>query len=138
MNRTRIALAVLLAGLVVESAGAQQPYVRPQTSPYPKPTVSPYLNIASGLNPAIAYYGIVRPTQQFQGFEQTLIGPGGTLSTTRTTSTTGQALVTGTTPRFMSYSAYFNNVGGQRLGIIAPPPGYTSPVVNQAPPIGGR
>ena len=48
---------------------AQGPYVRPRQAdnPYARPTVSPYLNLLRpGASPAINYYGLVRPQQQFQ------------------------------------------------------------------------
>ena len=136
MNATRIVLTMLLAGLAAQSASAQLRYVRPQTNPYGNPTVSPYLNIASGMNPAISYYGIVRPTVQTQQFEQTLIGPGGAL-TQQVTTTGVRPFVTGGSSTFMAFGGYFNNINGAPLGRPAPPPGYAAPLTPSATPIGG-
>lgn len=54
------------AWLGVGSAAAQAPMVYPgaRPNPYMQPAVSPYINLGvAGVNPAAAYYGIVRPQQ---------------------------------------------------------------------------
>ena len=56
-----IALGCLLTPgwLLAQGPG---PYVRPTTNPYAQPAFSPYLNLLrSGSNPAVNYYGLVRP-----------------------------------------------------------------------------
>jgi hypothetical protein len=61
---TLLALAAMLAAGVVY---AQAP-IAPQapTQPYSPPVVSPYLNLLNRGNPAINYYGLVRPQVQEQ------------------------------------------------------------------------
>src|SRR5262245_31778220 len=57
-----VAVAALW-GFVGEAAQAQFQRVgtRPQAGPLYRPPLSPYLNLARGGNPAINYYGLVRP-----------------------------------------------------------------------------
>jgi hypothetical protein len=116
-----VAPLLLLGGVggVAPSAHAQG-YVRPQTNPFPKPAVSPYLNLLRGGNPAINYYGLVRPQedtatallqlqqqQQQQMANQALLAAGDpTLP------------VTGHPTRFFNYSHYFFNQGGGPAGVL--------------------
>jgi len=60
---TRYVLTAALA-LVTASAGFAQP-IPPGGLPQ-RPTFSPYLNLLNGGNPALNYYGLVLPQQQFQ------------------------------------------------------------------------
>ena len=64
MNRLLVPL-IALGSLVSPAwlqAQAPGPYVRPTTNPYSQPVFSPYLNLLrNGTNPAVNYYGIVRP-----------------------------------------------------------------------------
>ncbi len=139
---------MLLLGLTVQSASAQPlRYQRPQVNPYGTPTVSPYLNIASGMNPAISYYGIVRPTVQAQQFQQSWSDRAGRSdraecwspsSASTTTTTTGVMPITGASSVFMNYGGYFNTIGGQRVGMMAPPPGLMAPIQQNQVPIGQR
>jgi hypothetical protein len=133
MNRAKMALALVVATLAVESASAQQ-YQPPATSPYPQPAISPFITLGrgSGINPGIAYFGIVQPTQELYNFEATQLNR--QQQQANTAGRTGQLLPqTGNSSRFMAYSGYFNNVGGRPLGVPVPPPGYNAPV-----PLGGR
>jgi hypothetical protein len=84
MKRGMLGLAAALSIWAFGSAGVcrgQGIYVRPQTNPYNQPAVSPYLNLNRGGNPAVNYYGLVRPLneintsiQQLQ--QQSLTGHG--------------------------------------------------------------
>jgi hypothetical protein len=63
---TRLLSAVLVAltWLTIVGPGpaqAQYPYNRLPVNPYQRPVFSPYLNLLRGGNPALNYYGIVRP-----------------------------------------------------------------------------
>lgn len=77
-NRVLIAaaLAVLVPNVGRAQWGSIGSYSRPQTNS--RPAVSPYLNLNRGGNPAINYYGIVRPQIQtnraFQQIEQGTFG----------------------------------------------------------------
>lgn len=52
--------------LLAESAQAQPPYA--PYNPYAPPAFSPYLNLLRrGANPAINYYGLVRPELEWRG-----------------------------------------------------------------------
>ncbi len=125
-------LALVVTALAVESAAAQ--YVPPATTPFPSPVVNPLVTMGlggrGGLNPGLAYFGIVQPTQGFYNFESNQLNGQQQGSTVTRSALIGQ---TGTSARFMAYGGYFNNVGGVRLGLPVPPPGYAAPV-----PLGGR
>lgn len=59
-------VTVAVAGLATFAAAgalAQGPYVRPDlgNNAYRRPAISPYLNLSRGGNPAVNYYGLVRP-----------------------------------------------------------------------------
>lgn len=78
MRRSLATLAVLV--LSAAPLFAQPPAIgRPPTGPGYRPPVSPILNIARGGNPAINYYGIVRPQveagQAIGQIEQQLANP---------------------------------------------------------------
>ena len=75
MKRCLLAAAVALAWVaaaVGPRAEAQFTYQRPQTNPYGGNPVSPYLNLTRGGNPAINYYGLVRPELDSLQMMQTL------------------------------------------------------------------
>jgi hypothetical protein len=131
MNAARIAFALLVATVAVQTASAQQPYQPP--AGFYRPPVSPFVNLGlGGVNPGIAYYGIVRPTEQLYNLEQQ-VGQQQQLAAAGNAARVGGLPQTGTSARFMSYSSYFNNVGGVRIGAPVPPPGYSAPV-----PLGGQ
>jgi hypothetical protein len=132
MNETKMALALVVAALAVQSASAQLgTYQPPATSPFPQPAVSPFVTLGR-YSPGVAYFGIVQPTQDFYTFEGTQLNRQQQTVTTPA-NRDGRIAQTGTSSRFMAYSGYFNNVGGQRLGTPVPPPGYNAPI-----PLGGR
>jgi hypothetical protein len=60
-------LTGLLLACAATPAWAQVPrYPAMSNQPYSQPVVSPYLNLARGGNPAINYFGLVRPQIQAQ------------------------------------------------------------------------
>lgn len=128
--RLRSTLATMFALVMTGTAFAQPNPIgslqRPNL-PNQHPTVSPYLNLfgGSGGNPAINYYGIVRPqveTQQslqhlqqgLQNLPQMMGGAGQGQDGTNNQFTTGHGVA------FLNYSHYFplyrGNTGGNGLG----------------------
>jgi hypothetical protein len=110
MTRFVLPLAALAAALAVGPAHGQT-YVRPPTAPSTQPAVSPYLNLLHRGNPAVNYYGIVRPQeqtttalQQLTEYETAQLAPEGNPTAIPDT---------GRGSRFMTYGRYFNNVGGR-------------------------
>ena len=125
-----ILLLVAMTALVMVTSTAQaQP---PSSYPGQTPTVSPYLNLRRGANdPAINYYGIVRPQVDFrrslQNLQQELQSP-------NSTGNQGpESLTTGHPVRFQNYSHYFGRslTGGPA---VSPMPG---PAAAPAPPYSG-
>jgi hypothetical protein len=106
-----IALALVLAAGTVYA----QPPVTPQapTQPYSPPVFSPYLNLLNRGNPAINYYGIVRPEVQAQQQLQRLqFGLARTDAEIEATTATAPGLLptTGHTVGFMTQARYFGTV----------------------------
>jgi hypothetical protein len=136
------ALLALAAMFAPGVARAQVPsYGRPLPG-YTSPAVSPYLNLLRrGSDPAINYYGIVRPQIDFRssiaGLQQQVIG----LDTT--VDQQGQAAALGPTGHpvtFMNYSHYFSGINGAgRAGAPAPAAGAITgtPARASAPTRGG-
>jgi hypothetical protein len=124
-----------LAGLFligVRDARAQYPAYggRPVPNPYSRPVLSPYINLLNGGNPAVNYYGLVRPELQFASSLQQM-GQQVALNQQQisdlqpfTLATTGHAAV------FMNTSHYFQNLSGR-------PQGRTPATNANAPPLGG-
>jgi hypothetical protein len=127
MKRLTLAAVAALA-LNAGLAQAQVPYSQPQlTNPYYRPPISPYLNmVRPGTNPAINYYGLVRPqiqtTRTLQTFQQELQAVGSGLSAAPTSQAQSDNLpTTGHTTSFYNYGTYFpsatnNGLGGGSLG----------------------
>ena len=89
---------------------AQQPPARPIGRPPAGPVVSPYLNLVrrSG-SPAINYYGIVRPQQQFYREVQRLEADLSTQrSEVRALEEESGLPVTGHAAHFMNYSHFYS------------------------------
>lgn len=113
----RLAAAVVLAGVLPGAALAQfRPFSPPGGYNPGAPTISPYLNLARGGNPAINYYGIVRPQQYMQSAIQGLQqgeqyqGPG-------TDPATGEPeLRTGHRVYFNYLGPYYAGLNGQGTG----------------------
>lgn len=91
-------------------------YNRPMVNP--RPTVSPYVNMFSFANPAAAYFGIVRPEQQFgqtlNALQNQYQNMQGTLNQLGN-APLGQEnlLMTGHPVMFMNYSYYFPMMSGR-------------------------
>jgi hypothetical protein len=89
-------------------AHAQGPYVRPQTGPVARPALSPYLNLLHGGNPAINYYGLVRPQQEFgsaiQEIQNEMSAPHPMLTGANGAT---NLPITGHPSRFFSYQGHF-------------------------------
>ena len=111
MNRLVLPLAALLLALTGQMAGAQQ-LGQPPTSPFSRPAVSPFLNLTrGGVNPAISYFGLVRPQIQTQAELQQLQA-----ATAQPYLDNGQVLTqpitnTGTGARFLTSNKYFLTTG---------------------------
>ena len=131
-----IALASVtgLMCLAVQPARAQT-FGRPPGNPLGSPVLSPYLNLARGGNPAINYYGIVRPQQElrrdYQQLQQEILANQYALTTAETGAV---QLTTGHAARFFNYSHYYP-VTYPLLegGAASAAPGVGAPI---APPFG--
>jgi hypothetical protein len=126
--------AGLIAMLILATGVQAQPPIGSYTPPQvnPNPAFSPYLNLNRGNNPAINYYGVVRPQvenqqaiqqlqQQFQGTQAMMPGQGGPLAT-EDIGPTGHRL-----GGFFNYSHYYPlfYAGGGGAGVPAVAgPGY--------------
>jgi hypothetical protein len=110
-----------------------------------RPPLSPYLNLLRGGNPAINYYGLVRPEQQFtQSIQQLQMqataGPvAAPLEGVQTLPYTGHPV------RFVNYSHYYNFYGQNPImgsgtvynaNIANTLPGVRPPTINAAPFVG--
>lgn len=130
----KIALALpgLLVGLSLRPAAAQTISTRPQSfqvNPITRPTVSPYLNLFRGGNPAVNYYDLVRPQQQFANSLQQLQQQAAPV--VPLTAETVQGIpVTGHTAVFMNFSRFYNRpIGGPAtLNPVTVPPATLPPV----------
>lgn len=118
-----VGIALLVAASAAGEATAQVisqgPYVRPQQfNPYRRPTLTPYLNLARGGNPAINYYGLVRPqfeTQaQLSQLQQQSLDQQGQLSAQQ--GQMNQIPITGRAAGFQTHSGYFQNWNGRAGG----------------------
>jgi hypothetical protein len=107
-----VAALVLAPGVSHAQLG---PYVQPMgTNPYQRPTISPYLNmIRPGTNPALNYYGLVRPQMQamrsMQVFQQDLNTVANMVVFPEAQQTGPQTNlpITGHSVSFYNYSTYF-------------------------------
>ena len=122
MHSQHITLTLALAALLGGSATAQAQigaYNRPQINP--RPTVSPYLSIFRG-NPAINYYGTVRPqiemNRQLNQLEQQLQAgqPNLVLPLDPQQQQGPLAITTGHPTSFQNTSHYFGSRGGSGGG----------------------
>ena len=100
--------------VTASSVPAQGTYTRPMTSPNGAPAVSPYLNLVRGGNPAVNYYGLVRPQMDAQhALQQLQSGVAAPASSLPMDATPNS----GHPVQFMNFSHYFNNnVGGGLSG----------------------
>jgi hypothetical protein len=142
MKSLILASAGMLALFVSGRTCAQTPYSRPGGYA-PSPTVSPYLNLLRPGSRAINYYDLVRPQQQFTGAIQQLQGEVA-LNQQAVSDLQGlPVLTTGHRTRFMSYSQYFQNIGGQTVSgsspfVSATRPGLRNQSFRAAPSVSTR
>jgi hypothetical protein len=111
MRRFLPALAIVLcfAGLVQ----AQPPGVRP----YARPAFSPYLNLNRfGSNPAINYYGLVRPQLRYNADIQQLQQNTFELQQREPVVVGSELPATGHATGFLNHQRYFLNKGGTAPG----------------------
>jgi hypothetical protein len=93
-------------------------YQRNPGIPFQRPAVSPYLNLFNGgTNPAINYFGIIRPQIEFRNSllqmqQQIAMGE----QSTSDLATTLGMVTTGHPSFFMSHRKYFQNVGTGAAG----------------------
>ncbi len=112
-------LAVAVFG-VARPASAQPPVGLPGPAVAPTPPYSPYLNLLQrGTNPAISYYGIVRPQMEFRNAIQGLQYQA---AITRQSLATQQQYDPQTGLPLTGHASYFMNLGGyfMRTGAGAP------------------
>jgi hypothetical protein len=116
MKATQLTLATFLFLSAHSSNAHGQPPSRQQINPYP--TVSPYLNLARQRgNPAINYYGLVRPQFAFRSAVQQLqqgIQANQDAFVDLETASTGLP-ATGLGAGFFTHLRYFQSTGGGRM-----------------------
>ncbi len=85
---------------------------------FSRPTVSPYLNLLNGGNPALNYYGLVRPQFAYDRAFQTLGANVNSLgANVNSLEAANQAPQTGHRSSFMTHNQYFmNNGSGKAAG----------------------
>lgn len=117
----RLVIGIVAVGGLTVLAGPAwgQAFARPGTAPftYTQPPVSPYLNLLRGGNPAVNYFGLVRPEQNFynqlqQGqLQQGQLQQQGFLGLSALpTGAEGIVLLeTGVPARFMNFSHYYGS-----------------------------
>lgn len=133
MGRFLISL-LALAGACSPSFAQFQgpgPYQRPQTNPYARPVFSPYLNLLrGGANPAVNYFGLVRPEIDFRNNLQSLQQQvNAQYATTAADENAAAALGTGHLTQFNNLSHYFNYQGGAATGTGTRRPGIVTPTI---------
>ena len=101
-----------LAAFVGATAWAQVPGYN--LNPARRPTVSPYINLARpDVDPAISYYGIVRPDVGFRASIQQLQQQGAELAVGQQDLTTAVLPPTGHASGFQNQSKYFMTKGAR-------------------------
>ncbi len=122
MKRTTVHVAILCAwALGATASQAQFPgnqFGRGPT-PFSRPTVSPYLNLLQNGNPAINYYGLVRPQMAYDRALQNLGTSVNALGNNVNALDINQTPQTGHRSSFMTQGQYFNTngaVGGNPYG----------------------
>jgi len=119
MKRWWIATLAALAFWAYVSPGQALAQLGSYNRPYsPKPTLSPYLNMFQSGNPAINYYGLVRPqiatSKSLQYLQQEITDQDQYLMNMPTQNQQGQMPLpaTGHPVQFMNYSHYFPMMRG--------------------------
>jgi hypothetical protein len=108
MKRLLLPVAVAVLACLPAAARAQVAGLgQPVTNPLGRPVVSPYLNLLRGGNPAINYYGLVRPLENLEAFEQAALTQPSALGLG---DPNRPANVSGYNTRYMSYNQYFGTI----------------------------
>jgi hypothetical protein len=108
-----LAALALLLGFAPDE-GRAQGRSAPRSITSNEPTVSPFINlgrIGGAFNPAIDYYGIIRPQVDFATTQQSLAQQGVVLQqqVQQLENLPPGSVVTGVRATFMNYSRYFQN-----------------------------
>jgi hypothetical protein len=135
------------------SAAAYPAFAQPQPGVSPggmRPTYSPYLNFGRGGNPALNYFGLVRPEQQLRQqantIQQQVTANARAIQSVGDTAASGDSAlpVTGRGATFNFTSHYFNNFplggaggGGGGLSNRTAGPASTRTQIGQTPQSGG-
>jgi hypothetical protein len=118
----KLAVIAMTIALPANAASTQAPG-QPPTQPYSVPVLNPYLNLLIRGNPAINYYGIIRPQvkqgQQLQVLQYGLNRTAAEATAAEQTALTapGASAVlpeTGHVAGFITYTKYFNTVAPRR------------------------
>ncbi|HKB02867.1 MAG TPA: hypothetical protein VKD90_11650 [Gemmataceae bacterium] len=140
--KTLIRLAAVLGALAAAGTDARAQTTPPQLSGRPlggvaTPTFSPYLNLARGGNPAINYYGLVRPQINFATSLDVLQGQllAGQQADARAP---GEIAPTGHPIAFLNTGSYFLSTGGGRAGTLTSTPLQGRPGTLTRPAMGAR
>jgi hypothetical protein len=127
ISRDFAALCGLALFATFSQAQFQNTAGRPGVGPVARPAVSPYLNLLRGGNPAINYYGLVRPQiaagKALQELGENVNSLEGAVT---------QPLQTGHTSSFMTQSRYFMTNGALATGTRG------QPATQPRPPSKGR
>jgi hypothetical protein len=110
-------LLVVWLFLASSMVDAQPPAPRPPAR-QSTPSFSPYLNLLRGGNPAINYYGLVRPELEFRGAIRQLQQQVETIPGQGLPAAAGQLPPTGHPVQFMNLSHYYPSAS--RPGTPAP------------------
>jgi hypothetical protein len=130
----------LLASAVVVALGASTAQAQGpgRLGMTPPPGYNPYLNLLRpGTNPAVNYYGLVRPQQEFARSMQVLQGELLSQPTLADLQSGGGVVTTGHAIYFLNYGGYFMNTGaGQARArmsapVAGPPAGPARPAVRR-------
>lgn len=101
-------VAVVVVGLAAGPAAAQFG-AGPPRGPALPPAFSPYLNLVRGGNPAINYFGLVRPQQQLSAAVQQLQHNQANQVNPFAQAAAGGDVATGNPFGFQNYRSYFQN-----------------------------
>ncbi len=118
------ALVVPLVVFLTGGPAGAQAFPAPYVSPYTQPPVSPYLNLLRAGNPAINYYGLVRPLQQYNAAFQQMALQQPYANPALAAPDYSGLMLTGHPATFMNFSHYYN---GRITGSATLPPAVVPP-----------
>jgi hypothetical protein len=135
-HRLLVPLLAAAAALAAQQAQAQVPFPANRAGPYTAPAYSPYLNLLRGGNPAVNYYGIVRPQIAFNNAVQGLQQQINTVAAQSYAPTTTDAglPMTGHAASYMNYSHFFPGLTGVAGRPVAPAGAVTRPITRPTAP----